>query len=153
MRFELRKLNPGPTPSKEELATVILGRIGLLPKKNDAKAGFHKLLLELYERKKQSIKENRPEISLFTIEEMASVSGIKRQTFYDYLNRWLSLGIIKKATYIKDNGRIRGYELSGNNIESAFKKVRNTIDDHMESTREIISTLQSEIKKDKLRRQ
>lgn len=153
MRFELRKLNPGPTPSKEELATVILGRIGLLPKKNDAKAGFHSLLLELYERKKQSVKLNKPEVALFTIEEMASLSGIKRQTFYDYLSRWVSLGIIKKATYIKDNTRIRGYELSGNNIDAAFKKVRNNIDDHLETTRDIISTLQNEIKKDKLKRQ
>ena len=103
MRYELRKLNPSPNATKEEVASVILGRIGLLPKKIDAKAGFNKLLLEMYERKKASIRDNKPEVSLFTIEEMAMLSNIKRQTFYDYLDRWLSLGIIKKETYLKSN--------------------------------------------------
>lgn len=152
MRFELRKLNPSPNAAKEELASVILGRIGLLPKKVDAKAGFNKLLLELYEKKKLSVKENKPELSLMTIEEMALISGIKRQTFYDHLGRWIDLGLIKKATYIKEKDRIRGYELAGNNVENAFNKVQSTITEHLEQTREMISLLQNEIKKEKLRK-
>lgn len=152
MHYELKKLNPGPNPTKEELASVILGRVGLLPKKRDAKAGFNKLLLELYERKKKAVRENRPEIALFKIEEMASIAGIKRQTFYDYLGRWTSLGIIKKETYLRDTSKLRGYELAGNNIEHAFKKIKNYFDEHLESTRSMIITLQSEIKKEKLRK-
>ena len=107
----------------------------------------------MYERKKASIRDNKPEVSLFTIEEMAMLSNIKRQTFYDYLDRWLSLGIIKKETYLKSNNeKIRGYELAGNNIEAAFKKVHNNITEHLEQTREMISMLQNEVKKEKLRK-
>jgi trans-2-enoyl-CoA reductase len=38
-------------------------------------------------------------------------------------------------------------------IEQAFKKVKNTFEDHLEQTRNFITTLQSEIKKEKLKKQ
>ena len=58
-KIELLHMNPGINASSEELAKVVLARFGLVPRKNDAKAGFHKLLLELYERKKKALKEKK----------------------------------------------------------------------------------------------
>ena len=45
----------------EELAKVIVARFGLLPRKRDSSAKMHKLMLELYERKKQANKEKKPD--------------------------------------------------------------------------------------------
>ena len=42
----------------EEIAKTILTRFGLVPRKKDGTAKFHKLLLELYERKKQANRQN-----------------------------------------------------------------------------------------------
>ena len=52
MRLEFDLIEPVENASSEELAKVILARLGLVPRKNDALAKFHNLLVELYERKK-----------------------------------------------------------------------------------------------------
>ncbi len=151
MKIELWHMNPGISPNKHELAKVILARFGLIPRKKDAIAQFYKLILELYERKKIAIKEKKPEKSIMTVEDMALFANIKRQTMYDYLKRWLVLQIIKKTSF-SDRGKIiQGYELNGNNLETAFSRAQAIITNHTETSMEYIQDLQKEIKNEKLR--
>ena len=151
MKIELGYLNPGPGASSEELSKVILARFGLLPRKKDAKAGFHSLLFELYERKKEANRSQNPEKAVMSVEEMGAFAGIKRQTMYDYLNRWLMLQIIKKTSFVKNKTVIMGYELNGSNLENAFRKAETIVKDHVEQSLDLIKELQNEIKKDKLK--
>ena len=145
-------MNPGIGANSDELSKVVLARFGLMPRKKDAKAGFHKLLLELDDRKKKAANEKKPELAVITVEEMGNVSGIKRQTMYDYLRRWVSLQILKKTSLVNNGAVITGYELNGFNLENAFKKAEAIIHDHMDKSFKIIKELENEIKKDKLRK-
>lgn len=138
--------------SVEELSKVLLARFGLSPRKADSSAKIHNLLLELYERKKAANREKKPELAVMPVEEMALFAGIKRQTMYDYLHRWLELQILKKTSFVAQGKVVIGYELNGNNLESAFRKAESTIKSHMEQTFRIIEQLQNEIKKEKLRK-
>jgi hypothetical protein len=137
--------------SVEELSKTILVRFGLLPRKKDGNAAINKLLLELYERKKVANRDRQPERSVITVEEMGSIVGIKRQTMYEYLHRWLDLNLLKKTSFVSNGKVVIGYELNGNNIESAFRRAEFTIKNHLESSFRLIDTLQNEIKKEKLK--
>lgn len=152
MKIELKYMNPGEGANSEELSKVILARFGLVPRKKDAKAGFHKLLLEMYERKKTSNNEKKPELAVLGVEEMGAISGIKRQTMYDYLRRWTSLQILKKTTLVSNGVVMSGYELNGVNLEASFKKAEAIIQDHVNKSIDIVKELQNEIKKEKLRK-
>ena len=138
--------------SVQELSKVLLARFGLLPRKKDSSANMHDLLLELYERKKASNREKKPELAVMPVEEMALFAGIKRQTMYDYLHRWLELQILKKTSFVSEGKVVIGYELNGNNLEGAFRKAESTIKGHMDQTFRVIEQLQNEIKKGKLRK-
>ena len=151
MKIELWHMNPGPGANSEELAKVLLARFGLLPRKVDAKAQFHRLLLELYERKKHSLKERKPELAVMSVDQMAAYAGIARQTFYEYMARWLTLQVIKKTSFVADKRLTTGYELNGNNLEAAFARSKNIVEDHTQTSIEIAKGLQTEIKKEKLR--
>ena len=153
MNIELWHMNPGPGATKDELSKVVLARFGLMPRKKDAKANFHRLLLELYERKKEAIKNKKPEQAVMNVDAMALFADIKRQTMYDYLNRWVSLQIIKKTTFSSNAETTQGYELNGNNLEAAFTRATAIINNHMETSMEYIEELQKEIKNEKLRSQ
>ena len=151
MKIELKHMNPSPGANSEELAKVTLARFGLIPRKKDAKAALHKLLLELYERKKLANRSKKAEDAVMTVEDMAMHSDIKRQTMYDYLNRWLMLQIIKKTTFARDQSIVIGYELNGSTLEAAFRKAQVVVNSHVETSIEVIKDLQNEIKKEKLR--
>src|SRR3972149_5845124 len=135
----------------EELAKVLIARFGLAPRKKDGSAQLHKLLLQLYERKKEANREKRPEAAVMPVEEMALHAGIKRQTMYDYLRRWLDLQILKKTSFVSNGKVVIGYELNGTNLEGAFRKAEATLKAHMDSSFRMIEHLQNEIKKEKLR--
>jgi len=152
MKIELKYMNPGEKASSDELSKVVLARFGLIPRKKDAKAGFHTLLLQLYERKKKANNEKKPEVAVMTVEEMGAVSGIKRQTMYDYLRRWTSLQVLKKTTLVNQGVVITGYELNGINLENAFRKAEAIIQEHVNKSIEIVKELQNEVKKEKLRK-
>lgn len=151
MKIELKHMNPGHGADSEELSKVVLARFGLIPRKKDAKAGFHKLILELYERKKQANKEKKPELAVMTVDEMGMYAGIKRQTVYDYLKRWLMLQILKKTTFVQNGAVVAGYELNGSNLENTFRKAEIVINGHVEQSIELVKELQNEIKKEKLK--
>jgi len=152
MKIELKYMNPGDNADSDELSKVVLARFGLMPRKKDAKAGFHRLLLELYEKRKIANNEKKPESAVMTVEEMGAVSGIKRQTMYDYLRRWTSLQILKKTTLVNQGVVITGYELNGINLENAFRKAEAIIQEHVYKSIDIVKELQNEIKKEKLRK-
>lgn len=150
MEFKLGHAEPVGNTS-EELSKVLLARFGLLPRKKDGSAQLHKLLLELYERKKQANREKRPEASVMPVEDMALYADIKRQTMYDHLNRWLDLNVLKKTSFVSGGKVVIGYELNGTNLEGAFRKAEATLKAHLDASFRILDTLQNEIKKEKLR--
>jgi DNA primase catalytic subunit len=151
MKFELEVTEPLPDAGTEEIARILLARFGLLPRKKDGQAKMHSLLLELYERKKVANREKKPEEAVMTVEDMGVFAGIKRQTMYDYLGRWLSLNLLKKTSFVANGKIVIGYELNGTNLESAFKKAESTVKNHLEQSIEIVRSLQSEVKREKIR--
>lgn len=150
MEFLLGHAEP-VTNTPEELSKVLLARFGLLPRKKDGNAQLHKLLLELYERKKIANKERKPEAAVMPVEEMALYANIKRQTMYDHLGRWLDLSILKKTSFVSSGKVVIGYELNGTNLEAAFRKAESTIKAHLDHSFRTVEILQNEIKKEKLR--
>ena len=151
MKIQLEKAEALHDANNEELAKTLLARFGLLPRKKDGSAAMQKLLLELYECKKQANREKKPELAVLPVELMGAVAGIKRQTMYEYLHRWLDLNILKKTSFVSEGKVIIGYELNGTNLEGAFRKAESTIKGHLESSFRLIELLQTEIKREKLK--
>jgi hypothetical protein len=150
-KIHLEITEPLPDAKPEEVARVVLARFGLLPRKKDGSAQMHKLLLELYERKKVANRDKKPESAVMTVEEMGLFAGIKRQTMYDYLGRWLILNLLKKTSFVSNGKVIIGYELNGGNLEAAFKKGETYLKNHTEYTLNLVRDLQNEIKKEKIK--
>ena len=138
------------TPTSEDLAQVVLARMGLMPRKKGATDKMHHTMLELYERSKQANRQKKPELAVMTVEEMGMHAGISRQTMYDYLSRWTEIQLIIKTSYITNGKVVIGYKLHGNTIEQAFEKAIKTIQDHMETTQKYIRELQRLVKNEKI---
>ena len=109
-------------PTSEELAKIVMSRVGLEPRKSGSTDKMHRCLLELYERSKIANREKNLEKAVMTVEEMAFFAGITRQTMYDYLKRWIALSLIMKTSHINNNKVIIGYKLNGTTLEQAFEK-------------------------------
>lgn len=150
MKIVFKEKEPGINANSDELARVVMARIGLEPRKKGSTDKMHKPLLEMYERTKQANREKRPELAVMTVEEMGMHAGITRQTMYDYLKRWLDLNLIVKTSYIKDGKVIIGYKLNGTTLESAFDKSQQRIRNHMETTLKYMKELQRTIKNEKI---
>ena len=137
--------------SSEDLAKAIVARLGVVPRKKNAKIGMDKVLIELYERRKLANQQKRPQLAIMTVEEMALFAGVKKPTMYDYLGRWLKLNLIKKASYVDQNGNIvRGYMLNGSTLEDAFSKVKESMEYFLEKTRRMIQEFQRLRKNEKI---
>jgi len=108
-------------------------------------------LLELNERKKTANRERRPETAVMPVEEMALHAGIKRQTMYDYLHRWLDLQLLKKTSFVSSGKVVVGYELNGPTLDASFRKAETALKNHVDLSFKILEQLQNEIKKEKLR--
>jgi len=150
MKITLTEKEPGLNPTSDELAKIIISRIGLEPRKSGSTENMHKVFLEVYERSKLANREKKPESAVMTVEEMAVFAGITRQTMYDYLKRWLALNLIVKTSYIKESKVIIGYKLNGPTIESAFEKSVLKIQNHMDITKKYITELQRLLKNEKI---
>ena len=154
MKIVLQNEIPSNSSNSTEIANTILSRIGLLPRKSGSTKNMNKVLLELYERSKLSNKMQQPHIALMSVEEMAIHAGITRQTFYEYLVRWIELNFIVKQNYVivKNNTKkiLNGYRLNGSNILNAFEKVKTTINENLNQTLNLTKKLQNEIKREKL---
>lgn len=138
------------TPDAKELANVIISRIGLCPRKKGSTENMYKTLIEIYERTKRANQEKRPELAVMTVDEMGQFAGITRQTMYEYLDRWTTLDLIIKTSYIYEGKVVIGYKLNGNTLETAFERVLIQIKNHMEITQKYIRDLQKTIKNEKL---
>ena len=137
-------------PTSEELAIVILARMGLMPRKKGATEKMHRVLLEFYERAKASYRMKQPHLAVMTVEEMGYYAGITRQTMYDYLHRWTALKVITKTTYIADSKVVVGYKLNGNTLEQTFERSTTVLQEHIELTKRYISELQRLVKNEKI---
>ncbi len=142
---------PSINPTAEELAKVIVKRLGLEPRKKGSTEHMHAVLVELYEREKLAGQTKDPTKAVITVEEMAIHAHISRQTMYEYLGRWTALDFIIKATYIDQERKvIIGYKLNGNTLESAFGKVRAKISNNLQLTEKYLEELQKLIKNEKI---
>ncbi len=137
-------------PKAEELANVVIDRMGLNPRKKGSTDKMYRTLVELYERTKKAAQSKKPEEAVMTVEEMGAFAGITRQTMYDYLKRWTILDLIVKTSYIYEGKVIIGYKLNGLNLENAFEKSFVRIKNHMEATQKYVKELQKTIKNEKL---
>lgn len=141
---------PGISANSEELAKILLCRIGLMPRKSGSTDKMHRTLLELYERTKHAYRFKRPEKAVMTVEEMGMYAGITRQTMYDYLKRWIDISLIIKTSYISGGKVTIGYKLNGNTLEQAFDRVVNTIRGNLDLTQRYIRELQRLVKNEKI---
>jgi hypothetical protein len=147
----LTNSEPNINANSEELAKIIIDRVGLMPRKKGSTEHMYRVLLELYERSKLAGKEKSPTSSIMTVEEMATFASITRQTMYDYLKRWLMIDFIIKTSYIDKNDKVViGYRLNGPTLENAFEKARARINNNLDFTQKYITELQRIIKNEKL---
>jgi len=146
----LMDLQPSLNPTSDELANVVLARIGLMPRKKGSTDKMYRVLVEMYERSKKSYRQKKPELAVITVEQMGYYAGITRQTMYDYLKRWTDINLIVKTSYITEGKVVIGYKLSGNTLEMAFEKAIQTIKGNMDQTQKLIKELQRTIKNEKI---
>lgn len=146
----LTSYEPAMNANAEDLAKVVISRIGLMPRKEGSTDKMHRTFLELYERTKAANREKNPELSVMTVDEMGYFAGITRQTMYEYLKRWMGLDLIIKTSHIKDGRVIIGYKLNGNTLEQAFSKSHQKISNNLETTMKYIKELQRLVKNEKL---
>jgi hypothetical protein len=149
-KFVLEDHDIDPTTSSENLATAIITRVGLLPRKKGSTEKMHNVLLEFYERAKAANRDKKPESAVMTVEHMANHAGISRQTMYEYLGRWLDLCLIVKTSFISDGKVIVGYRLNGPTLETAFQKVQEQVNGHLDTTLKLIQDLQKSVKNEKI---
>jgi predicted transcriptional regulator len=150
-KITLKNTLPKMGATSQDLAECIIERIGLLPRKKGSTQHMHKTFIEFYERSKQATAQKDPKLAVLTVDEMALYAKISRQTMYEYLQRWLELGIIQKVTYLGDDNKvIIGYKLSGNSLEDAFSKTQTVIKKNLEQTQDMIAQLQKSLKNEKI---
>ena len=138
------------SPDSKELSDVVITRMGLSPRKVGSTDKMYRVLIELYERMKLSNRDKKPELAVFTVEEMGNTAGITRQTMYDYIKRWIDLDLIVKTTYIFEGKVIIGYKLNGATLENAFEKAAVQIKNHTDLTLKYVRELQNTVKKEKI---
>ena len=149
-KIVLQNHEPSMNPTSEELARIIMYRVGLEPRKTGATDKMYRTMVELYERSKAAHRDKKPELAVMTVEEMGAYAGISRQTMYDYLGRWLELNMVVKTSYIVDTKVVIGYKLSGATLEASFEKAKQEINNNLELTMKYICELQKIIKNEKI---
>lgn len=142
---------PGIGANSDELANIIINRIGVMPRKKGSTERMNTVLIELYERCKSANREKNPKLAVMTVEQMGNYAGITRQTMYDYLKRWLTIDMVVKTSYIDEaNKAVIGYKLNANTLEGAFEKAKAKINNNLELTTKYIIELQKLIKNEKI---
>ena len=147
----LTNIEPGLNANSEELANVIIQRLGLMPRKKGSTEKMHKVLIDFYERAKLATREKDPKRAIMTVEDMGISAGITRQTMYEYLRRWLELDLISKTSYIDQwNKVIIGYKLNGGTLEQAFERARKKVHSHLDETQKYVVEIQKQLKNEKI---
>jgi hypothetical protein len=147
----LTNIEPNLNANSDELAAVLIYRLGLMPRKKGSTERMNKVMIELYERAKDAGQTKDPSKSIVTVEEMAVFAGITRQTMYEYLKRWLELDLITKMSYVDSEKRVViGYKLNGNTLEQAFDKAQAKIHNHLDLSSKYVKELQRVLKNEKI---
>ncbi len=147
----LTNAEPDLSANSEELAAVLIQRMGLMPRKKGSTERMNKVLIELYERAKEASRLKNPTKAIMTVEDMAYFAGITRQTMYDYLKRWLALDMIVKTSYIEQDHRVViGYKLNGSTLEQGFEKAIARIKNNLDLTMKYLRELQKILKNEKI---
>ncbi len=147
----LTNIEPGLNATSEEMANVLIQRMGLMPRKKGSTEKMHKVLIHLYERAKLATREKDPKMAIMTVEDMGVSAGITRQTMYEYLRRWLELDMIIKTSYIDQwNKVIIGYKLNGATIEVAFERAKRKVIAHLDDTQKYVIEMQKLLKNEKI---
>jgi hypothetical protein len=147
----LTNAEPNLNASSEEMADIIIQRLGLMPRKKGSTEKMNLVLMELYERAKEAARVHMPAKAIMTVEEMGGFAGITRQTMYDYIKRWLELDLIVKTSYIDIENKVNiGYRLNGNTLEQAFEKARARINNNLDLTLKYIREMQRTVKNEKI---
>ena len=150
-KIVLTNIEPNLTATSEDLAQIVLERIGLQPRKKNATQAMHRAFIEFYERAKKATAQKDPKLAVMSVDDMAMYAKISKQTMYEYLGRWLELGIIQKVTFVgEDTKVVIGYKLSGSTIEESFTKVRSRIEKNLNVTQKLIQDLQKALKNEKI---
>jgi hypothetical protein len=150
-KLTLKDTQPDMGATSEGVSLAVMDRLGLLPRKRGSTESMHQVLLEFYARAKKATAAKDPKLSVMTVDEMAIFAKITRQTMYEYLQRWLTLHIITKVSFIDEGGKvIIGYKLNGTTIEDAFSKVETRIKKNVEDTKKLIVSLQKMLKNEKI---
>lgn len=150
-QFILRHSEPTLNPNADELAGVIIHRMGLMPRKKGSTEKMHRVLVELYEKAKVAAHDKTPTAALMTVEEMGLHAGISRQTMYDYIKRWVELDFIAKTSYIgSDQKVVVGYKLNGPTLEGAFDKAKTRVLNNLDLTGKYMGELQRILKNEKI---
>lgn len=150
-KIVLQHAEPNLNANSEELAGVVIQRLGLMPRKKGSTERMNVVFLQMYEKAKEASREKNPTKAVITVEEMALHAHISRQTMYEYLERWLALDFIVKQSYIgSDNKVVVGYRLNGTTLESAFDKAKVRISNHLDLTSKYIQELQKVLKNEKI---
>lgn len=150
-QFILRHSEPTMNPGSDELAHVIIHRMGLMPRKKGSTEKMHRVLIEMYEKSKIAAREKTPTAAIMTVEEMAVHAGISRQTMYDYIKRWIDTEFITKTSYIGvDQKVVVGYKLNGPTLEAAFEKMRTRVHNNLDLTAKYVQELQRIVKNEKI---
>jgi hypothetical protein len=150
-KIVLQDTEPEFNADSDALAKVVASRLGLLPRKRGSTDVMHKLFLELYERQKIATREKIPEKAVMSVEDMASFSGITKQTMYEYLERWLVIDFIHKVTFLSNGKKVIGYKINGTTLEDAFKKTQAVVTNNLRETEKYIQELQKLLKNEKIR--
>ncbi|MAH43327.1 hypothetical protein CL614_06465 [archaeon] len=111
----------------EDLAKVLVRRIGLQRKKS--RADHAKLLLELMKFKK----EKTP----ITIEKISDILGVSISQTYEEIRKWRSLGIIEFTKTDMGFDTIKGYMLSGPTVNRLLDHVESSLKGFLRETRRI----------------
>lgn len=147
----LTNIEPNINATSEELAQILIDRLGLMPRKKGSTERMNKVLIEIYERAKNANQTKDPTKCIMTVEDMAYFAGISRQTMYEYLKRWLELDLITKVSYVDSSHQVViGYKLNGNTVEQAFEKARARINNNLDLTLKYIRELQRVLKNEKI---
>ena len=147
----LSNVEPELNANSEQIANVVIQRLGLMPRKKGSTEKMHKVLIELYERAKTATREKDPRQSILTVEELGFHAGITRQTMYEYLRRWIELDLITKTSYIDQFSKVViGYKLNSGTLENAFQRSKKMIHKHLDETEKYIVELQKLLKNEKI---
>lgn len=150
-KYILTDDEPKLSHSSDELAQILMYRIGLAPRKKGATESMYKVLLSFYEQMKVSHSQKDPKISVLTVEEMAHIAQISRQTMYEYLERWTTLHFITKVSFYDNQKKlVTGYKLNGTTLVEAFEKSETVIQKNLMQTKNLFSELQKKIKNEKI---